>query len=858
LALRGALRASGTAGVVAFALLVAAPAAYAVPPNDNWANREVIATLPFTDTETDVATATVAATDPLIPCRVGAAGQGGNTLWYSYTTGPATEYVTISTATSDYDTEVAVYEGTPGSFRLIHGGCNEDAGDATSFQSRVTGVRLNANTTYSIEVSQLLQDDVPATLHLNVAAAATYQVTKTADTADGACDADCSLREAVLAANATPGAVLVPAGTYTLIGPITDRGDLDVASGMAIYGAGAAETVIDADDVDRVIRVDPGNTSRVSLTLAGVTLLDGRVGGEGGGGLLALGIGNYLDVDSVVVESAVTTGNGGGIRLVGRGRLVRTVLHGNEGLAGGGINLPGGSLVIVEVRDSTIESNTSTSPGAAGGGGLHAVGRTEVVNTTVHGNRARFSGGGLHFLGTNGSPALRSVTVSGNTADSDANGMGTGGGVRFEGTGAISVRNSVLADNTNAAAQDCSKGVNGTLTSAFNHLETAAGGCAFTGTGDVTGSDPGLGALAANGGPTSTLAVFPGSPLVDAGDPDGCTDRQGVVLAFDQRGFPRNRGARCDKGAFESDPAVVCASAPVSTAEDTPLTVTLACTDPEGQAVTYGVASAQRATVTGAGAARTYAPVRDYNGPDTILFSASDGVNPPVFASLGVTVTPVNDAPVAAADTGSAGMVAAPGVLANDTDADRDPLTAQLVTAPANGTVTLNADGGYVYTPAPGFSGTDTFTYVARDAVSASAPATVTITVAAPAPSFVPPPTVQPAAAPEVSGVRAARSGRALRLTLSQPAQVRIRLLQERRGVRRGRRCVAPTRPGRRCVRYVLVRSFTRRLPAGANTLTLPRVRRARYVVEVRATGSGGLRSSTLSGRLRLGQVQAR
>ena len=53
----------------------------------------------------------------------------------------------------------------------------------------------------------------PARLNLSVAAAATYSVTKTADASDGTCDADCSLREAVSAANATPGAVLIPAGT---------------------------------------------------------------------------------------------------------------------------------------------------------------------------------------------------------------------------------------------------------------------------------------------------------------------------------------------------------------------------------------------------------------------------------------------------------------------------------------------------------------------------------------------------------------------------------------------------------------------------------------------------------------------
>ena len=90
---------------------------------------------------------------------------------------------------------------------------------------------------------------------------------------------------------------------------------------------------------------------------------------------------------------------------------------------------------------------------------------------------------------------------------------------------------------------------------------------------------------------------------------------------------------------------------------------------------------------------------------------------------------------MAAADSGntSAGValsIPAPGVLANDTDVEQDPLTAELATAPANGNVTLSADGAYVYTPAGGFSGTDTFTYVARDGTVASAPATVTITVA--------------------------------------------------------------------------------------------------------------------------------
>ena len=73
--------------------------------------------------------------------------------------------------------------------------------------------------------------------------------------------------------------------------------------------------------------------------------------------------------------------------------------------------------------------------------------------------------------------------------------------------------------------------------------------------------------------------------------------------------------------------------------------------------------------------------------------------------------------------------VIAPGVLANDTDAEDDPLTAAKLTDPAHGTVTLQADGSFVYTPAAEYSGTDSFTYKANDGHGDSAPATVTFTV---------------------------------------------------------------------------------------------------------------------------------
>jgi hypothetical protein len=95
---------------------------------------------------------------------------------------------------------------------------------------------------------------------------------------------------------------------------------------------------------------------------------------------------------------------------------------------------------------------------------------------------------------------------------------------------------------------------------------------------------------------------------------------------------------------------------------------------------------------------------------------------------------PSETAPIAVDDAysteeGEVLTVAAPGVLANDTDADGDALTATDVTQPLNGAVTLAEDGSFVYTPDAGFSGRDVFTYTADDGTAASAPASVTITV---------------------------------------------------------------------------------------------------------------------------------
>ncbi|MBI2956409.1 MAG: tandem-95 repeat protein, partial [Acidobacteria bacterium] len=139
----------------------------------------------------------------------------------------------------------------------------------------------------------------------------------------------------------------------------------------------------------------------------------------------------------------------------------------------------------------------------------------------------------------------------------------------------------------------------------------------------------------------------------------------------------------------------------------------------------------------------TYTSALNANGLATVSVilmddgsTANGGVDTSAAQMFIINVTPVNDAPVAANDIFTASQdtplnVAAPGVLVNDNDADGDPLMVDLtsVTMPANGTLMMNADGSFTYTPNTGFTGPDSFMYEATDGTANSAAATVTINV---------------------------------------------------------------------------------------------------------------------------------
>jgi hypothetical protein len=134
----------------------------------------------------------------------------------------------------------------------------------------------------------------------------------------------------------------------------------------------------------------------------------------------------------------------------------------------------------------------------------------------------------------------------------------------------------------------------------------------------------------------------------------------------------------------------------------------------------------------------TYTPAETYSGADAFTYTLSDFRGGITTGSVALFVNPANEAPEAVADSWSVAQdgvlsIAAPGVLANDSDVDGDSLAAVLVTTAEHGSLVLNANGSLEYTPSLGYSGPDSFTYQAGDGSAQSPVATVSLTVEAPA-----------------------------------------------------------------------------------------------------------------------------
>ena len=131
----------------------------------------------------------------------------------------------------------------------------------------------------------------------------------------------------------------------------------------------------------------------------------------------------------------------------------------------------------------------------------------------------------------------------------------------------------------------------------------------------------------------------------------------------------------------------------------------------------------------------SYTPGADFNGTDSFTYKVNDGTVDSNTATVTITITPMNDPPVAVNDAymldedTTLTVAAASGVLANDYDVDGDAISKVLVDDVSHGTLTLNPDGSLVYVPAANYFGSDSFTYKVRDTVSESNLATVSLTI---------------------------------------------------------------------------------------------------------------------------------
>jgi hypothetical protein len=308
---------------------------------------------------------------------------------------------------------------------------------------------------------------------------------------------------------ASGDSIRVAAGTYTE--------NLTIPLSLNISGASASTTVIDGAGTGRVITVSTGT----HVTLSGVTITHGD--SVSGAGILSLGTTLTLIRTMVTRNKAHNFCN-----------RHQTCTSGGGGIA---------NQATLTISNSTIAANNAWTGciqpcGAyAFGVGIFNGGTLKIINSTISANEVsayiRGSGGGISNSGT---LTISNSTISGNGATTG------GGGI----SGTATLRNSIVANNTGG---NCS----GAMTSNGFNL-SSDGSCNFSGPGDLNNTNPMLGPLQYNGGPTQTMALPSGSPAVDAGNPSGCTDGLGHLLKTDQRGLPRPNTedtGGCDMGAFE-------------------------------------------------------------------------------------------------------------------------------------------------------------------------------------------------------------------------------------------------------------------------------------------------------------------
>jgi CSLREA domain-containing protein len=486
----------------------------------------------------------------------------------------------------------------------------------------------------------------------------------------------------------------------------------------------------------------------------------GGYGGGGGGG----SFGNNCGGTRAGANGGFGAGGGGNAGLSPSGVSSAGFGGGNGGLngqsnggaGGGGGGGLGGAIFnhngTVTLTNSTLSGNT-----AQGGDGGNALG------TGNGGNGGDGVGGGVFNL--NGTVTVTNCTSANNTAQAGSGGTansgtagtagsGVGGGVynlaHEAATGITAADANLTLNNTIVAYSTASNDVVNNQRASIATVTATTPNIVQTPIANVGGTvnssgvsnvDPLLGPLSNNGGPTFTRALQKSSPAVDAGDNAAATS---AGLTTDQRGpgFSRFQDSAdadtvqtVDIGAFEAQASVEDIS-DKSTAEDTPLSFNFNVGD--SASITSVTAASSNATlvpndaghltVTGTGSTRTLniTPATDQTGTSTITVSVTSG-SESMSDTFVLTVTEVNDAPVAVNDTLSSvaedsgqRAVAFSTLTANDNkgaaNESGQTLTVKTVSNPVGGTVVLDtANSQVLFTPAADFYGTASFDYTIED-----------------------------------------------------------------------------------------------------------------------------------------------
>ena len=403
---------------------------------------------------------------------------------------------------------------------------------------------------------------------------------------------DASLNGGTINLTAAQGQLLVDHKAVTITGPGADLLTINqtVSNNPVFYIVAYEYNVVISG-----LKITGGTDSGIAaygvtdLTLDDVELT-GNTAVKGGGLYLDLIYGD-LSITNSYIHGNTSTGEGGGIyvpatasRVPGPGDVLisGTIISNNDsGARGGGGILRNSESVTIE--DSTFSGNDSSNGGGAlyifsdadpvvitgstfdsntafyqGGAILASTANLTINNSTFTANTG-MGGGGLSAL-HGSSLTVNQSTFTGNTATGADNDYFGGGGINFRGTVSVSMSGTIVSANSAAVAGQADIGfvddgrvTTGTINSTNSLLGDIDSRITLLGSGNIRSSAPGLGVLAANGGPTRTMALLLGSPAIDAGpDPVAVF----VGNQFDQRGigYPRIVGATADIGAFEFVP----------------------------------------------------------------------------------------------------------------------------------------------------------------------------------------------------------------------------------------------------------------------------------------------------------------